>query len=75
MLHEYVPPPVAVSVAFCPEHIEVLATFIPAAGEAFTATVMLAVSEQFPAETITEYVVPVVGETVIEEVVAVVFHE
>ena len=75
VFHEYVPPPVAVSVAFCPVQIVVLAVLIFALGEGFTVTTMAAVSEQLPAETITEYVVPVVGETVMDEVVAPVFQE
>ena len=75
VLQEYVPPPVAVSVADVPEQIVVLAVLMFAIGDGFTVTEMLVVSEQFPAETITEYVVFVMGETVMEEVVAVVFHE
>ena len=63
------------SVAEFPEQIVVLAVLIFAVGDELTVTVMLAVSEQLPAETITEYVVVVTGETVMEEVVAVVFHE
>ena len=75
VLQEYVPPPVAVSVAEVPAQMVVLAVLIFAFGEGFTFTVIDVVSAQVPAETITEYVVPVVGETVMTEVVAVVFQE
>lgn len=75
VLHEYVPPPVAVSVAFCPEQIEVLAVLMFALGDGFTVTEVVATSEQLPADTTTVYEVPVVGETVIEDVVAPVFQE
>ena len=75
VLHEYVPPPTAVSVALCPMQREVLAVLIIAIGLGFTVTAIEVLLEQFPEETITEYVVLLVGETTMDEVVAVVFHE
>ena len=75
MLQEYVPPPLAVSVAEVPAQMVVLAVLMFAFGDAFTVTAMLVVSAQLPAETITEYVVLAVGEIFIEDVVAPVVHE
>ena len=54
VFQEYVPPPDAVSVAFCPEQMVVLAVLMFALGDAFTVTNVEAVSAQLPAETITE---------------------
>ena len=53
LLQEYVPPPEAVRLVLLPDVIVTLAE-TEAMGGGFTATVALAVSEQVPAETITE---------------------
>ena len=53
VLHEYVPPPDAVSVAFCPTQMVVLAVFMFALGLGFTVTEVVAASEQLPADTVT----------------------
>ena len=50
----YVPPPDAVSVALCPEQIELLVAETLAVGEVFTVMLMLVSSEQGPFETVTE---------------------
>lgn len=60
--------------ADCPaQRLEVPVT--DAVGDAETDTVVAAVSEQDPEDTMTEYVVGVVGETVMEAVVEPVVHE
>ena len=48
----YVPPPDAVSVALCPEQIELLVAETLAVGDGFTVIPMLAVSEHIPFETV-----------------------
>ena len=54
VFQEYVPPPVAVSVAFCPAQMDVLAVLMFAAGVELTATEIYPVSAHVPADTITE---------------------
>ena len=49
----YVPPPDAVSVAFCPAQIELFVAETLAVGDGFTLTVILVSSEQVPFETFT----------------------
>jgi hypothetical protein len=52
VFHTYVPPPVAVSVAFCPVQRVVLAVVMFAVGDGFTVTEIVAASEQLPADTV-----------------------
>ena len=54
LLQEYVPPPLALSVALCPAQIALLVAVTLAVGDMFTFTNALAVSEQVALETITE---------------------
>ena len=54
VFQEYVPPPDAVNVAFCPEQTEVLAVIIFTAGVELTVTFILVVEVQSPFETVTE---------------------
>jgi hypothetical protein len=74
LLHKYVLPPEAESVALCPSVIVTLLHAL-AVGFGLTVTVQLAVSLQLPLATITVYEVVAEGDAVIEEVVAPVFHE
>ena len=62
------------SVAISPTHKKVFPE-TETTGEGLIVTVTLAVSEQLPDETITEYVAAEVGETVIAVEVAPVVHE
>jgi len=74
VLQEKFVPPVAVSVVLLPLQIEWLPVIAAVTLDA-EFTVMLAVLEQLPDETKTEYVVEDVGETMIEEVLSPVDHE
>jgi len=75
VLHEYVPPPLAVKVAFCPLQIGD-GLLMLAVGFVFTVKVLESVSVQPLAfVTVTEYVVVEEGETVMLAVVAPLLHE
>jgi hypothetical protein len=54
LLHAYVPPPLAVKVVLPPEHI-VVVPVIPAVGNGFTVSVVLAVAVQPLVVTVTVY--------------------
>lgn len=74
VFHEYVPPPVAVSVTFAPGQTVVLPVIL-AVALLLTVMVPVAEEEQVPTVTYAVYMEVEVGETVIEEVVAPVLQE
>ena len=75
LLHEYVDPPDAVSVAVCPLQILPALPLTIAFTIGFTVTFTAAVSAQSPFDMIREYVAEVVGETTMTALVAPVLHE
>ena len=76
VVHEYVPPPLAVKVALVPEQIvEAPEEVTPAVTGELTVRLTVAVLEQDPFETTTVYEAAAVGETIIGLEVVPVLHE